>query len=303
MRYKRVVLFGAGASFGSPGIIPVSPPLGVDLYKVLAKTFPKNWGAMSEELKIKFEEHFEIGMGALWSMYPAAVSSLKPGAPSPNILMQDLTRFFISFRIAPNQQDAYSRFLIKLWSCDKINDTCFATLNYEILLEQAMTTLGLKPRVIRPHGGCNLWLKRGGKIFGTNRAIGQGFNSISSKIRPLQPHIINELLNKPNQAKYPCMAIYVEGKVTQMGQQYLCRIQNRFYRHISNCESVVLIGVRPWPKDHHIWNHIFKTTAETFYVGEQEYYETLKQCRGRDRQTCFVSDRFENAIEDLIKII
>lgn len=303
MRYKRVVLFGAGASFGSPAILPTPPPLGTDLYGLLAKAFPQSWGAVSEELERKFKEHFEIGMGALWSMYPAAVSSLKLGAPSPNVLMQDLTRFFISFRIAPNQQDIYSRFLIKLWSCSKGDDTCFATLNYEILLEQAMSTLGLKPRVVRPHGGCHLWTKKGGNIYGTNKALGQGLNSVSSRIKTFPVQVINELLNKPNQAKYPCIAIYVEGKVTQMGQRYLWRIQNRFHRYIFECESVVLIGVRPWPKDYHVWNSIFETKAKVFYVGGQKDYATLKQHRGQDRQTCFVSDHFENVVEDLVEII
>lgn len=303
MRYKRIVLFGAGASFGSPAILPVSPPLGTELYRVLARTFPKSWGGVSENLKRKFEEHFEVGMEALWSMYPNAISSLKPGAPSPNVLMQDLTRFFISFRIAPGREDVYSKFLIKLWSFSKGDDTCFATLNYEILLEQAMSTLSLKPRVIRPHGGCNLWIKRGGKMYGTGRAVGQGAHCISSRIKPLPLSAVNALLNKRNQAQYPCIAIYTEGKVTQMGQRYLWRAQDRFRRRVLACQAVALIGVRPWPKDHHIWNSIFETMGKVLYVGGERGYKTLEQYRGQDRQTCFISERFENAIEDLVKVI
>ena len=303
MIYKRVVLFGAGASFGSRSILPVPPPLGVDLYKLLARAFPKSWGAVSGSLKERFEEHFEIGMGELWSMYPAAMSPLKDGAPSPNVLMQDLARFFMSFRIAPNQQDLYSRFLLELLKRSKANDTCFATLNYEILLEQAMYTLRLRSRVARPHGGCHLWPKGGGKIWVSGRALGQGLNSVSATVKPLRLQTIEKLLNKPNQAKYPCMAIYVKGKVTQMAQRYLWRIQNRLHRHISACESLSLIGVRPWPEDHHIWDSVFQTNATVFYVGSRNDYLVLDGYRAGNRQTCFVSERFENALENLAEII
>ena len=127
MEYNRVVLFGAGASFGSPAVLPVPPPLGADLYGVLAKAFPETWGGVSDELRAKFEDHFETGMSALWDMYPAALSSLKPGAPSPHRLMQDMARLFMCYSLAPGADDLYTRFLIELWNASKGKNTFLST--------------------------------------------------------------------------------------------------------------------------------------------------------------------------------
>ena len=301
MTYNRVVLFGAGASSGSPAVLPVPPPLGADLYGVLAKGFPDSWGAVSEGLRSKFDEHFEIGMGALWAMYPAGLSSLKPGAPSPHRLMQDMARLFMSYHLAPGAHDLYTRFLIKLWKASKGKNTCLSTLNYEHLVEHALTKVGLKPQILRPHGGCQFWPRRGGKLFGSRRAIGQGMHSISSRIKPLPAHAIHKQLNLRGQANYPCMAIYVASKVTQMGQRYLWRVQHRFAHRVLGAEKVALVGVSPWPADTHIWQPILETKASVLYVGGNNDYEELRRLRGPNRESDFLADRFENCITDLVE--
>jgi hypothetical protein len=124
-------------------------------------------------------------MGVLWSMYPKAVSPLIPGAPSPHELMQDMARFFLFYRLEPGCKDLYSKFLVALESAWKRDETCIATLNYEHLVDQAMTGLGWRPRVLRPHGGCQFWPQ--GRIFGPapGQAPGQGLNLTSHRIRDL----------------------------------------------------------------------------------------------------------------------
>jgi hypothetical protein len=301
MNYSRVVLFGAGASFGSPAVLPVPPPLSADLYRVLAKAFPDSWGGVSDELQLKFEDHFETDMGALWDMYPAAVSPLIPGAPSPHRLMQDMARLFMSYHLAPGGHDLYTRFMIELRNASKGKDTSLSTLNYEHLAEQAMEKLDLKPQILRPHGGCRFWPRRGGHLFGFGRAVGQGMHSVSSRIRLLPCNAIQRQLNKPGQSQYPCMAMYLEGKVTQMGQRYLWRAQDRFARRVLSANTVTLIGVRPWPPDTHIWQPIFETKATVLYVGGENDFKVLRKCRPDDRESVFVADRFEECIGDLVK--
>ncbi len=301
MEYTRVVLFGAGASFGSRGVLPVAPPLGAGLYGVLARAFPDSWGALSRELRLKFERHFEVGMGALWGMYPDALSSLKAGAPSPHRLMQDMARLFICYHLAPGAQDVYTKFLIALWQASKGEGTCLSTLNYEYLAEQAMGKLGLRPQILRPHGGCLFWIKGGGRLFGSGRAVGQGAHCISRRIRILPAKAIYDLLNVPEQSQYPCMAIYIEDKVTQMGQQYLWRVQNRLAQRVCAAEKVVLVGVRPWASDRHIWQPIIKTSALVLYVGGDDAWEDLRRLRGSNGESVLVGNRFEECIADLVE--
>ena len=301
MDYNRVVLFGAGASNGSPAVLPVPPPLGNHLYDVLAKEFPDSWGGVSDEFRLKFEDHFETGMGALWDMYPAAISSLRPGAPSPHRLMQDMARLFMSYHLAPGGHDLYTRFMIELWNASKGKDTCLSTLNYEHLAEQAMVKLGLKPQILRPHGGCRLWPRCAGRFLGSGRAVGQGMHYVSSRIRLLPCNAIQRQLNEPGQSLYPCMAMYLEGKGTQMGQRYLWRAQDRFARRVLSANTVTLIGVRPWPPDTHIWQSIFETKATVLYVGGENDFAVLCKWRPDDRESVFVADRFEECIGDLVK--
>ncbi len=303
MAYERLVLFGAGASFASPGILPVSPPLGGQLYGMLARAFPGTWGALGARLQRGFEAHFETGMAMLWSLYPKALAELKPGAPSPHLLMQDMARFFLSFRVIPGQHDLYSKLLLELHKTGKLLGTRFATLNYEHLLEQAMRYLKLRPQVLRPHGGCQFWVKRGGKLFSQGRALGQGLHCISSRIKPLPAQATADLLNVPQQAQYPCMAIYVQGKLTQMGQRYLWRVQARFGRRALSARSVALIGVRPWVSDTHIWGPIIKTEGRVLYVGGENDYQQLVQHRGNRRFSAMVSNNFQDALGDLVRAI
>ena len=97
------------------------------------------------------------------------------------------------------------------------------------------------------------------------------------------------------------MAMYLEGKVTQMGQRYLWRAQDRFARRVISVKTVTLIGVRPWPADAHIWKPIFDTKATVLYVGSTDDFEKLRDWRGHGRESVFVADRFEKCIGDLVK--
>lgn len=300
MAAPRLVLFGAGASYGSSGIVPCSPPLGKELFPVLRRAFPASWGSFSEELEIAFREHFEIGMIALLAKYPKAVQRLEPGAPSPHALMQDLARFFLTFELAPGYGDSYSRFLIALLQSPRGLGTRFATLNYEHLLDRAMGQLALKQSVLRPHGGCQLWPVGGGQIFGgPTSAFGQGMHSISSRVRAANTVRIMGYLNTQETVKYPCMAMYMPGKITQIGQRYLRRTQARFRYQVHRSRTVVLIGACPWPDDDHLWPTIFSTNARILFVGGKDDFETLIKWR-EGRETLFVAERFEESIDDLV---
>lgn len=65
---KNVILFGAGASYGSDnsGI----PPLGNNLFSELARFNPHGWGALPSEFRKVFNNDFEQGMLTLASERP-----------------------------------------------------------------------------------------------------------------------------------------------------------------------------------------------------------------------------------------
>jgi hypothetical protein len=95
------------------------------------------------------------------------------------------------------------------------------------------------------------------------------------------------------------MAIYIQGKVTQMGQRYLWRVQERFRRRVLGSETVVLVGVRPWPADTHLWSAVFKTNARLLYVGGKSGFEELERQRCTRAENVFLGEKFEGALEAL----
>ena len=80
----KVILFGAGASYGSEHVFPNPPPLGGQLFNVLRRDSPLDWGTITGSLRDEFEVSFERGMGAL----------LASGSHALPVLMQRLAIFF-----------------------------------------------------------------------------------------------------------------------------------------------------------------------------------------------------------------
>jgi len=301
MTYSRLVLFGAGASSGSPSITPSSPPLGSELFGVLVKTFPATWGEVSQDIRSKFDRHFETGMATLLGTYPAGLSMAQAGIPSPHILMQDIAQLFLSYSLAPTLDDLYTKFLAALRSSSKEADTCLATLNYENLLEQSMVNLKLRPRVLRLHGGCQLWIKNNTRIFGgPDRAIGRNMRIVASRIRHLSVISMKKKLGISRQAMYPCMALYAPGKPAQVGQYYLWRIQDRFANRVLTANSLAIVGVRPWLKDDHVWTPILRTSATVYYIGGEADFDDLRRHRGSSRQTIHIATRFDEGLGKLV---
>ena len=152
------VLFGAGASFGAGNVFPDAPPLGRDLFDHLQRAYPESWGSLLHDDEVAtFRDDFEQGFVLLWG---------KQGESRAQRLIIDMALFFTRFTlVGPN---AYSR-LLHLLLAGGTNRVCFCTLNYECLLEQAISETGLSVfslgrqigtnstglHVLKPHGSCN----------------------------------------------------------------------------------------------------------------------------------------------------
>jgi hypothetical protein len=152
----RLLLFGAGASYGSMNAFPNVPPLGKDLYDDLRKIYPKAWGVLPEEKRPLFVPNFEPGMKELWESNWHGTSDL----------MRCLGDYFARFRL--ENQNTYARLIEHLEYHGTIEGTTFSSLNYDCLLEYAIRYRRLQMRydsgepstkttasVLKIHGSCN----------------------------------------------------------------------------------------------------------------------------------------------------
>jgi hypothetical protein len=160
----RVVLFGAGASFGSEQAAPV-PPLGTQLFDELVRFAPATWGALPDPWPGRFRGNFEPAMAAF-------INNGGFGAP----FQWDMaTYFYTQFRATPSS--AYVKLLRAL--AHTIDQYLFVTLNYELLLFQARALAGISTEqlaVCLPHGSscicCSSVSASGGVSFSSGVSTG-----------------------------------------------------------------------------------------------------------------------------------
>ena len=69
----KLILFGAGASYGSD--TTGTPPLGDQLFEALRASNPDGWGALPSGMAHQFRDDFEAGMTAVADEYPHALEA------------------------------------------------------------------------------------------------------------------------------------------------------------------------------------------------------------------------------------
>lgn len=272
----RLVLFGAGASFGSGDVQPRTPPLGADLFTALQKLYP-TWRSIPENAAVAFSEDFEGGMHRVIEHYGFAIGPL----------MQEMAIFFSIFGIP---QDGDNRYVNLLHSLAGQSDIVWSTLNYDCLLESAASRLDRAIAyfndpmrddstvpIWKLHGSCNFRVgnikaTRGVKFSGTGVVFEGG-------IEPIQPSEVKNHYGG-NTALYPAMALYAAGKPISMSPRVIQDAQGRWADHVNGSDKVLTIGVNPNPADIHVWDPIAMSPALVGFVGsEDSFNEWLAEYR------------------------
>lgn len=291
----RVVLFGAGASYGAGHTLPKSPPLGKDLYRELAQYSPESWGNLPADIRKEFDVGFEQGMQILWDMYSSNIA----------LLMRHMTLYLAQFRPNGSGDDLYSQFVEALDGDAATGNILFSTLNYECVLELSARALGNKIeygdgdsngslRVWKLHGSCNFVPESihagGGVTFGS----GVVFNS---SLRPVNPNdAVGFCLG--GTGLYPAMALYMNAKPVQIGQATIHGLQKRWGEIVEQAKRVLVIGVRPYPQDHHIWTPLADCEGEVGYVGPKADFEDWRAAHRPDKPGVWVGRRWSDCLKD-----
>lgn len=259
----KVVLFGAGASYGALGVAPCPPPLGVRLFNELARRFPQTWGTLHERVRHEFQtKGFEHGMSKVWGELPDRVTSLT----------RHMAMYFSEFK--PNNPGAtlYCKLAQALGPHDEVT---FATLNYECLLEQSLKSYdvdfsyGNRPSritVLKLHGSCNIL------------PDSIGFSGVGFVGADLIEHPVRYVSDvdyvyqfwkdqESSSGAVPSMAIYMPGKPTQANAGHIKRLQREWAERVGQAATLIICGVEPNPVDEHIWSPIAATQAKVYYVG------------------------------------
>ncbi|MBX0325577.1 hypothetical protein EGH21_21365 [Halomicroarcula sp. F13] len=292
---QNLILVGAGASYGAGDIVPNQPPLGGGLFAELESTFPNTWGALPEHIKNEFRTDFEEGMVALSEF------NSKLHAP----LYQAMGAYFAQFSIG-SETTQYEILVDSLSDSLADGETVLSSLNYECLLEEAMSDFGHKinyfpdelgeaATVLKPHGSCNFLSQnltaQGDIQFSEGVSFSGGVEAVSRK-EVIQYH-------RGNNALYPAMALFRPDKYTQVGTSVIQSIQGKWKEAVQQSDKVGIIGVNPRPSDDHLWEPLSNTDAEIFYIGGEDSFDRWTRNHRDSGMNTFISNRFHEGVSEL----
>jgi len=272
----NLILFGAGASFGSDDDGD-TPPLGESLFDALCTFNSEGWGAVPQQFADLFRADFEQGMHEFTKAH---------GGQDVDILQRAMAGYF--FQFTPRPLSLYRR----LARCAKQTnwDGTFVTLNYERLLELALLAEAVQPHVgspSQPPGAMELCLPHGCcHLFGSIRA--QDDISFASEIRFDSPEGGIHAIQDPSEfsrrlredAIPPVMSYFEPQKATRSGVSFIESQRDRYARLVDEAEVVGVVGVRVRPHDAHIWEALRGTEAKIVYCADTSGGEEFQAWAG-----------------------
>lgn len=293
---SNLILFGAGASFGSDVGTRV-PPLGAGLFDALRKFNPEGWGAVADNLASQFRADFEHGMRAFADARPTDV----------DVLQRAMAAYFFQFE--PSPSSLYIRLANRIRASDW--NGAVASLNYERLLELSLRNAALNvvfPGAPSSNGGIELCLPHGCCHFFINVQIRKGIVLGSPRLK-VDSNDRAEAISDPSQFQKricqdqlpPVMCYFQPEKQTRSGPRFIKGQRDRLAALVRQASTVAIIGVKVRPHDAHIWDPLRITSARIIYCAGKnsgDEFRSWSNAAGR-QQDELLPAHWANAFDDV----
>jgi len=293
---KPLVLFGAGASFGSESAN--MPPLGTDLFTALQAADPGSWGLISGAQADAFRKDFEDGMRQLTETNPRSLIQLQCS----------MAAYF--FTHSPSDSSLYRRFARLIRECRWAG--AVASLNYDRLIHVALQREGISlcvgalpsplvggTEVVWPHGCCNVFCDGVRAPAGTNIFNGLEIET-DGPIRVVEDPEEHRLRIRTD-AFPPVMSCFLPDKRTISGVSFIAGQRERWATLVRQAPVICVVGVRVRPHDRHIWDPLALTDGKVVYCsrGGREEYEKWRIGNARRNGDVVLEKTFDEAFEEL----
>ena len=287
---SSIILFGAGASYGSLDVAPNPPPLGKDLFNALAADGGEAAGFSDDLVKI-FQSDFEKGMAEY--VIRSDGNTMR--------FQRELAGYLAKFRAGP--KNVYLNLLRRVG----IKRAVYVSLNYDLLFEMAAASLGIHTaysnrspsnmaRLLKIHGSSNFWPDVAEGSFKNCTFSGNKIDVIAP-IRPIsQEQTLRRCFLEDSLA--PAMAHYAVGKALKVSPAYVENQQRQWVESVESASQIFIIGVRVNQDDDHIWTYIGKSKASVTYFGrypDKPDYEAWKANYGK-KQAYFIEKPFSESV-------
>lgn len=294
---SHMVIFGAGASYGSGDVTPYPPPLGNQLFEKL-EALGKTASRIPPHIKESFKENFEKGMAEYFIHSDMNIMSFQ----------RDLAGYLAKF--TPGEVNHYSRLIRKLNN----RRTIYSTLNYDLLFEIAANRLNYNTnysneynngfvRLLKIHGSCNFWPNLAENAFKNVHITGCVDADMNIGIKPVsQSQSLWKAMTEDSIA--PSLAMYAEGKAVRVSPGYVLHQQEMWVQSLNAASKVFIVGVKIHQADIHIWKNLAECKADIHYFGLEQDKADFKewQKRSRHKNATFYKLDFKNAVDTIANL-
>lgn len=286
-----MMLFGAGASFGSGPTRPSVIPLGKGLYDALV-AFSTAWADLPVDADATFKsvEGFEAGMAWVRESHSELVIPL----------VREMSCYFLQFR--PDPGNVYIDLINELRK--QQHRTAIATLNYDVLLDMAICYTGngtinyQNPyeqdlAVLKLHGAPNILPDMRGLKLSDVRMSNWTEAAVEAPMKYSSYAAAVDLWSK-DRGVAPSMALYSPTKEVIVTPRFVKAIQTEYAEALKVTEHLAICGAAYMPHDEHIWNPIISSPAVVTIVDPcPANFEALRDVRlGQTNLRCGVFSDF-----------
>jgi hypothetical protein len=171
-----------------------------------------------------------------------------------------------------------------------------ATLNYDLLIERAITIAGYRVAyhappvparntpVLKLHGSCNFLPDlRGLSIHDVAFDLpGPDDVNVVGNIRAAQPDEVVRYCEQEDSLA-PAVALYAAGKQILFCPAFVRQQQQDWSRIVATAARIYIVGVRLSRFDRHVWDPLEATRAKLFYVDPngEDFLSWAAETRGR----------------------
>lgn len=316
-----LVIFGAGASYGSGCDYPEKPPLGYELFGRISQA--NKYTILAESrYKGNFEDNFE-----------QAILKLREDRDiDESWVVHAMGDYLRKLRINPN--NCYLPFIAGLANLDK--KVVLVTANYDLLIEQALSHLGhkwdyvlsenstLHFTLLKIHGSCNFFIQTGGyeelpqNISGLNldkaELGGVDFSNLDCKGTSFDQATFDasvkavvdldelEEFYKKGSPIIPVMAQYDPNKTAWAGASFIKGIQDSYHQIVKDYDLIIVIGLAYQSHDEHIWSPLKQSKSMINIVDPYPSDELNKWCDLRGSRTRIIKEGFDKFTDNIISL-
>jgi hypothetical protein len=221
-------------------------------------------------------------------------------------LMREMAKYFCGFRPI-NNSNLFTKLIHELKV--SLKETVFSTLNYDLIFELALQSQDLVAECfledttdityLKLHGSCNFVLESVGTWINCQF---QGANAIESNLKALNADEVIDYCNS-NDSLSPAMCVYMDSKPSQFGSGRIKAIQERWKNNVLEAERILIIGVKPYEADRHIWEPLIQTDAELGYIGSTDIFNKWVEKNRKNKMNCVIGDRWSDHFNDSVKFL